>query len=299
MNALAIAAPAKLNLALRVGKPDGTGYHPLASWMCTIALFDNLSIVREGPPGLRFTCDDPALPRDAGNLVLRAARELLTDARLGYAALSITLRKRIPSAAGLGGGSSDAAATLLGLNRLFELGFGREKLALIASALGSDVPFFLYGPSAYCRGRGERVSPLPAPSLARWALLVLAPFGLSTADVYRRFDDMALGTAESPELAEAQKLPDFSSRELLNVLSNDLEPAAFSLAPALSDLHATIERHLGRPVRMSGSGSTLFTLFDDPDEANRAAQRARDTLFGPRFAVVTLAPEVSDVGDPL
>jgi 4-diphosphocytidyl-2-C-methyl-D-erythritol kinase len=295
MNALSISAPAKINLDLRVGPRDESGFHPLASWMCTVALFDNLSIARDGRAGLHFSCDDPALPRDSGNLVVRAASRMIELANDPSIGLSIGLQKQIPSAAGLGGGSSDAAATIAGLNRLLDLRLSRRQAADIASTLGSDVSFFFSQPSAYCTGRGERVSPLPPPTSAGWALLVFPPFGLSTADVYRRFDAMALGRREALEaFAEAQKLPGLSCSDLLARLVNDLEAPAFSLAPQLGETREAIERHLQRPVRMSGSGSTLFTLFDEQDEAARATRKTRDRFASFRFSTVQLAPKLSD-----
>jgi 4-diphosphocytidyl-2-C-methyl-D-erythritol kinase len=185
--------------------------------------------------------------------------------------------------AGLGGGSSDAARTLLGLDRFWGCGLwgsepGRQRLGQLAATLGSDVPFFLYGPSSVCRGRGEDVRPTPPPIRARWALLMLPPMAMSTPLVYRRFDEMELGRAMGHVESVAGGPPwkewsALEARRLLPLLVNDLEVAAFDMNPDLGRLRQEAEKALGRPVRMSGSGSSLFTLFDERPEALAAAER--------------------------
>lgn len=270
-SSITLRAPAKLNLVLRVGPPGEDGYHRLASWMCTVGLFDTIELrgSRADVASVELDCDDRALPRDAGNLVVRAARALCDRAGV-RARLRLQLRKRIPAAAGLGGGSSDAGSTLIGLSRLLGLDLGTEALMQVAGGIGADVPFFVGGaPSAWCEGRGEIIRPVAPPSRARTALLVL-PRGiaLSTAEVYRRFDEMGLGKEQNlRQLPDVAHLATLGSRQLLPLLVNDLEPAAFSLAPELAEMRTVAERAMGRPVRMSGSGSALFTLLDETDGA--------------------------------
>lgn len=189
----------------------------------------------------------------------------------------MTLRKRIPAGGGLGGGSSDAAATLAMLSQLFDT----EKLEEHAAALGSDVPFFLSHhldgtTDATCTGRGEEVEPF-TPTRRHIVLLIFPGFHVSTPAVFKQFDAMPPPMEDgSPDFAQWSALP---AAELLPRLRNDLERPAFALHPALADLRADTEQRLGRPVRMTGSGSTLFTLYDDPDEA-RAAQARLDSLTG-------------------
>ncbi len=283
-----VHAPGKVNLHLRVGPRRDDGFHPLVSWVSTIGFFDSLILrsVDSVADQLVVISDDVSVPTDARNLALRAVQEfrrsLAVDSAagsLGKAAdpasaggsVSIRLEKRIPAGAGLGGGSSDAAAVLLGLNRLWNTGLALDRLAAMAIGLGSDVPFFLYGSSCVCGGRGEVVRPVGVLTRA-WVTLVLPPIGLPTADVYRRFDEMGLGNshdiAHEPDWDAWTRL---DSRSLLPLLVNDLERPAFSLRPELSALHVAIENMLDRPVRMSGSGSSLFTLFDDPSQAADAA----------------------------
>jgi 4-diphosphocytidyl-2-C-methyl-D-erythritol kinase len=286
--------------------------------MCTIGLFDTLTIEPDGT-NVSLTCDDPSLKCDSSNLIVRAARALQEEVERHHAGsertrdgpdlpcatrsgpsrirsgpgVKVHLTKRIPVGGGLGGGSSDAAHMILALNRLWNLYWPTARLAPLAATLGSDVPFFLHGPSSLCTGRGEIVEPIPAPK-ARWAVIVMPGFALPTPDVYRKFDELGLGAAQAVNIRPPlQNWTQLSARELLKELSNDLEPAAFAICPQLSDLRRDIEQTLGRPVRMSGSGSSLFSLFDDSSEANSAAARIHDR-HAVKTAAVEIAPAVAD-----
>ena len=314
-----LLAPAKINLHLRVGTRRDDGFHPLLTWMCTVGLFDTLTLEaaperapmagRAGAPGaystggsgIRFDCDRNDLPRDEGNLVVRVANAFATElhAERVVTPVSVTLAKRIPVGAGLGGGSSDAAWTLVGLSRLWDAGWAADRLSGFAARFGSDVPFFVAAafrsPSAACAGRGEVVRPLPPPG-PKWAVLVLPSFGLSTRDVYARFDELRLGydrdVASGPDW---HRWAGLGAAQLLPLLVNDLEPAAFSVSPPLAALREEVERTAGRVVRMSGSGSSLFTLFDagEADAASAAARRiaGRNAVTA---VAVPLAPAVAD-----
>ncbi|MGE5608548.1 MAG: 4-(cytidine 5'-diphospho)-2-C-methyl-D-erythritol kinase [Bacillota bacterium] len=295
-----LLAPAKINLHLRVGSPRADGFHPLVSWMCTVGLFDILSIDRSRGRGVVLSCDMPGLACDASNLIVKAATALansLAECEAPAAAsdrgLSVMLQKRIPLGAGLGGGSSDGARVLQGLNRLWTARWSREKLAALSASLGSDLPFFFYEPSAVCRGRGELVQPISPPQ-PRFALLILPDLHMPTAAVYRCFDQMHLGTREAIEQEpDWQHWTQLSAATLLPLLVNDLEPAAFAIDPRLGRLRADVEQILGRIVRMSGSGSSLFSLFDTQPEAADAAQQVAQRLAVKALAV-ELAPPVAD-----
>lgn len=321
------APPAKINLFLRIGTPRADGFHPLATWMCTIDLCDTLLVTaapaESGQVAAQsictLSCDDPSLPTGQDNLVVRAAARLAEAVRTaGHEAgapgavfpVSARLEKKIPHGAGLGGGSSDAAGMLQALNLQWDLGWTRAQLEPIAASIGSDVPFFLHAPSAICCGRGEVIRPIRPPSAAGWAMLVLPRIRLSTASVYRRFDEMALGSTHlsarpAVEVAE-EAATEWSSRislpseALLPMLANDLEPAAFSLRPDLQSLREAVERTLdGRPVRMSGSGSALFTLYDELLPARAAAERVRRAHDVPALAVsLAPAPGPAEVVEP-
>ncbi len=192
-DAVRIVAPAKINLHLRVGPVRPDGFHPLLTWMVTVGLADGLSIsAGAAGTGVVLTCDDPALPTDGRNLVVKAILALCD--RAGRPAdVAVHLRKAVPAGGGLGGGSSDAAHALVAVaDRLGVT--DRAVLAAVAAGVGSDVPFFLYGPSSVCRGRGEAVRPVPPPARARHAVLVLPAVAVPTADAYRTFDRMGLGS---------------------------------------------------------------------------------------------------------
>lgn len=288
-----LLAPAKINLHLRVAPPDGSGFHSLLSWMCTVSLFDTLSIDRADTTSIHLTSDDPGLACDDSNLVIRAAKSTLNELAPGQRGLDIHLQKRIPSGGGLGGGSSDAARTLLGLNALWKLDWPIQRLARLSAALGSDVPFFLFGPSSLCTGRGQMVQPVSRPR-PKWAVLFLPALALPTPAVYRKFDEMKLGHSDALTLP-----PDWSSwtqesaKPLLGRLVNDLEAPALALAPELRSLRQDLEREFGRAVRMSGSGSSLFTLFDESDEAKSAVARMKERP-GVRVLTTELAPVIED-----
>ncbi len=181
-SAVQVLAPAKINLHLEVLGRRADGYHALETLMVAIELFDEITI-SACPNDIELTCDAPGLTVGPDNLVLKAAR--LLQARSGCSdGAWIELVKRIPWAAGLGGGSSDAAATLAGLNEWWQLGLAREDLVALGAELGSDVPFFFHTPAAFCTGRGEVVTPVPVGCRLD-LLLVKPPMGLSTAEVYR------------------------------------------------------------------------------------------------------------------
>lgn len=293
-----VLAPAKLNLFLRVGRPREDGFHPLLSWMCTVALFDSLSLTPGRAGQIDLSCDRPDLPADFRNLAVRAALAVggeLAPPRegSGRAGLRIGLAKRIPAGAGLGGGSSDAARMLEATNAFWQAGLSRSKLAELAAGLGSDVPFFLHRPSAICRGRGELVAAVGRPR-PEAALLILPGRHMPTPAVYRRFDEMRLGRdleAESePDFAEWTRL---DAGRLLPRLVNDLEAPAFDIDPQLGVLRADAEQSLGRSVRMSGSGSSLFTLYDRMEAAAEAAGELGRRVSAEVMAV-QLAPQVED-----
>jgi 4-diphosphocytidyl-2-C-methyl-D-erythritol kinase len=298
-----LLAPAKINLHLRVGKPRADGFHPIVSWMCTIGLFDTLIVDRSPGGETRLWCDQPWLPCDSSNLVVKAAgamagalakgKEALEGTEMPEFGLSVRLLKRIPVGAGLGGGSSDGAFMLQALNVLWNAGRTREQLADLAARLGSDLPFFLYGPSAVCRGRGELVQPLSPPK-PRFAMVMLPGRPLATPLVYRRFDEMKLGDAATKEVEpDWENWTKLDARSLLPLLVNDLEAPAFAIDPELGRLRADVETQLGRPVRMSGSGSGLFTLFDTESEAASAANAVKERLEVETLAVA-VAPVIGD-----
>lgn len=259
-------APAKLNLSLRVGERDGTGLHPVSGFFLTVDHCDLLHMRRGDRDRLRVI-GDPRLPDGGGNLVWKAIYAL-REAAGADAPVEAELLKRIPAAAGLGGGSSDAAAALLAYRRLTLPAAGRDECDLdeIAGRLGADVPFCLHGGLRFAAGYGERLGPpLPLPGDFTAAVAV-PPAELPTARVYEAWDALAGGGGARPSGEAREKDLPPSLREY-GPLGNDLYPAAARLAPEIDDWRAELRARWDRPVLMSGSGPALYGLFADREEA--------------------------------
>ncbi len=257
--ALSESAPAKVNLSLAVTGRRPDGFHALVSVVAPLTLADTLA----WEPAAResLACDDPTVPSDASNLVLKAAaayRAVHPAAPLGR----FTLAKRVPHGAGLGGGSSDAAAALRLLDRASGSPLGPDRLRAVAASVGSDCPLFIEPRSCVLRGRGERVEPLPARWAGRRLLLMKPPFGVPTPDAYRW---LAARGAHTPEaVAEAALAGALATGDLASViaLGNDLEAPVFDALPALSRGLAVLRERLGISARLTGSGSACFALVD-------------------------------------
>jgi 4-diphosphocytidyl-2-C-methyl-D-erythritol kinase len=274
-------APAKVNLYLEVLGKRPDGYHDIDTLMAAVSLFDTL-VFKEDPSGaLSLRCDHPGLSDGPDNLVLRAARLLQEHAGRGRGA-SIRLAKRIPLAAGLAGGSTDAAAALAGLNRLWRLGLGDAELAALGAKVGSDVAFFFATPAARCTGRGEIVAPL-APGRTLWLVLLSPAEGLSTAEVYR-----GVTVPAEPGSADAacDALRSGDVERLAGLLHNRLQGPAERLCPAVARWRRRLEGLRPAGALMSGSGSSLFALCRDHREATRVAADLRRDPERPRAYVV-------------
>jgi 4-diphosphocytidyl-2-C-methyl-D-erythritol kinase len=269
---LRVRAPAKLNLYLRVVGKRPDGYHDIETIFERIDLADELTMDLH-PRTLEMSCSDPALPCGDGNLVMRAALLLRQEGGVSAGA-RLRLEKRIPIAAGLGGGSADAAAALTGLNRLWDLKFPHNRLLELASQLGSDVPFFL-GAEAFAigRGRGDRCEPL-ASSARLSHVLITPPERLSTADVYAGAQFNL--TAGKPSISiVAHALRNGSLGELAGGLWNDLAPEAIRRCPIIATIQASLREQGCFGALVSGSGSAVFGLLADGAQAQEAASRIR------------------------
>lgn len=270
-DALTERAPAKVNLTLRVLGRRADGYHELSSVVAFAGTGDRLSLTPGGELALALAGPGaPVLAEDRDNLVLRAARELRTRVP-GLIVGRFGLNKRLPIAAGIGGGSSDAAAALRLLARANHIAPDDPRLYEAALATGSDVPACLYGRSCLMAGRGEAITPLDLPRFG--AVLVNPRVPIPTAEVFR-----ALVLAPGARLADAPAVPAFASRAAtvawLAGEPNDLEPPAHRLAPVLDEVAAALRATPGALLaRMSGSGATLFALYEDCRAAARAAKQ--------------------------
>lgn len=266
MNTLTLQAPAKLNLSLRVLGRRDDGFHEIDTLMVRLpGLADVLDFAESA--AFSFHCDDPALPADEGNLVVKAVRayEAAAGVDCGYA---ITLTKKIPHGAGLGGGSSDAAATLRGLDQLHDGKLGPERLGELAAGIGSDVPFFLGESASRCRGRGEKIEVVTSPA-SRRVLLLKPAFGVATPDAYRRWQD-------------SRELPgvDYAARTHGELeLCNDLERPVFEKHRFLAELKQwLLSRDECAAALMAGSGSTVFAILHEGVDAQALAKCARHEL---------------------
>ncbi len=285
---IALDAPAKVNLGLRIRGRRADGYHLLESLFVPLDLADRLSIAvrrvaggMSAPARISLTISgerSAGVPADASNLAARAAAAFLEAAGQDDLAVEIRLEKRIPSPAGLGGGSSDAGAVLRALAALVPEVLAVEKLAALALGLGADVPFFLDPRPAMVRGVGEKIEAVKG--LPSFVLLLAHPgVGLSTAAVYAAFD--ALAPALTPSGAGPTVMPPEGPLEpeaLARLLVNDLEPAALRLCPPIARLRLQLSDAGAVAVGMSGSGPTLFGVFRDEASARSAqAKIERET----------------------
>jgi 4-diphosphocytidyl-2-C-methyl-D-erythritol kinase len=261
-----ILAPAKINLSLRVLGKRADGFHEIETLIAPISLYDKIEIEKQSR-WIEFICDDPTLSNGVDNLVVRAAKLFLEKTKI-KGGLSIRLDKKIPHGAGLGGGSSDAAATLRALNQLFETKLSPDELTKLGSEIGSDVPFFLFESPAICKGRGEIVAPTKLAK--KLSILLLKPeFGVSSAWAYSRWKDAKEITGVS---YEPQKLDD-------QILVNDLERPVFEKFVFLAQLKTwLLEQKEVDAAMMSGSGSTLFALLRVQANGESLAVRARQEM---------------------
>ncbi|MDP3703242.1 MAG: 4-(cytidine 5'-diphospho)-2-C-methyl-D-erythritol kinase [Candidatus Omnitrophota bacterium] len=293
-----LRAPAKLNLYLRVLGKRPDGYHEIETVFARVDLADELTF--EPARDLCLTCDEPTLSCGEDNLILRAARAL-QRATGASAGARIHLMKRIPIAAGLGGGSSDAATALRGLNELWHLSLGQARLQELAAGLGSDVPFFLsQDPFAIGRGRGERCEALP--SNARFAhVLVVPPQRLSTADIYAAGGFDLTASKPSASIIE-HALRNGSMSELATGLWNDLQPEAIRRCPTIVVILTQLCNHGCLGVSVSGSGPSVFGLCRDGAQAQDIAAALRSAGEFPwRIEVIQTdhpSPHPRRVGGP-
>ncbi len=266
-----LKAPAKVNLYLAVKAKRADGYHEIESLMQKIDLADQIQLSRGGD-GIRMTCVGADLPTDEGNLAYRAAESFLK--KIGNSGVDISLEKNIPVAAGLGGGSSDAAAVLRGLNLLFRADLPDEELLALAKPLGADVPFFMYDwPAAWATGIGEKLT--PAEPLADCYLVLVNPgISVSTRWVY---ENLALTTSGNTFiLARGRQSGESRSPWRPKVpedLYNDLEAVTIPHYPEIEQIKNALRQDGAVGVLMSGSGPTVFGLFTDPDLASRSKAR--------------------------
>ncbi|SFJ35326.1 4-(cytidine 5'-diphospho)-2-C-methyl-D-erythritol kinase [Thermoflavimicrobium dichotomicum] len=259
-------APAKINLTLDVLYKRDDGYHELEMVMTTIDLADRIDLIDLPYNEIRLESSSGLVPQDERNLAYLAAKRLKEKMRIDRG-VSIYISKQIPVAAGLAGGSSDAAATLRGLNKLWKLGLSLEELADIGAEIGSDVPFCVYSHTAIAKGRGEILIPLPPPPPC-WVVLAKPVHGVSTADIFGQLRVDEIRVHPSTEaMAAAIRSNDFEA--ICNHLGNVLEPVTMSMYPEVRKIKDKMIQFGADAVLMSGSGPTVFALVKQESRAQR------------------------------
>ncbi len=262
MKTITLRSPAKVNLCLSVLGKRPDGYHEVEMLMQMVGLCDEITVTRGGT-GIRISCDTGSVPSGEENTTWKAAHEMFKAAGSDVG-LSIGIKKNIPVAAGLAGGSGNAAAVLTAVNKLLATGFGPDRLAAIGAKIGMDVPFFFFGPTAVARGRGELVTPV-APVPMCWVLLVNPGFETSTAWVYKNLN---LGLTKK---VDCNKIARLTVRNIAEGLHNDLEAVTAAAHPVVIEIKEALRAQQALGVCMSGSGPTVFGIFESESACRTAA----------------------------
>jgi len=265
-------APAKINLFLRVLRKRADGYHDIVSLMQKITLYDEL-IFYPRPKGIVLNCPGSNLPTHENNLVFRAAQAIFAYANY-TSGVEIKLTKKIPLSAGLGGGSSDAATTLMALNKICSFNLKKSELIKLGAEIGADVPFFIFGNNALASGVGDKLKALP--DLPQINLVLIKPqFELSTKMVYENLNLRLTRGKNNYSIPRFLKMGD-----IIRELHNDLESVSLKMHPELNDLKQMLLRHGALGALMSGSGPTVFGIFRDGKEAKENLEVIKKEVSG-------------------
>ncbi len=287
---LSFKTPAKINLGLCILGKRPDGYHELETLLQMVSLYDEIDL-EPAPKGVALDCDSPNIPKDASNLVVRAAALLEEACPEKSSGARIRLKKNIPAGAGLGGGSGNAAGVLMGLNRLWDLKLSPERLSHLAAKLGSDVPFFLGSPCALGTGRGEIVHPVK-PSGKFSVVLVYPGFPIATSEVYGALKIKLTNPGNHISILK-KFLSESEIAALGSQLHNDLEPVVEKRFPEIEAIKSELLAHGAKGALLSGSGSTVFGIFDNPEHANHACSNMTLRETGLSFVTET----ISDVSE--
>lgn len=268
-----VTSYAKVNYTLDVLSRRADGFHNIASVIQTVSLADTITLTRESQPGIRLECNAPGVPADSTNLCWRAAAALFELSRV-KAGVHIHLQKRVPSQAGLGGGSSNAACTLMGINALFGLNLTATELQSPAADLGSDVPFFLAGGTASMRGRGERITPLQdGPPF--WFIIVKPPASVSTGWAYGALDALRDRTSARSTRSMEAILANGDVPRIVSRMTNDFEQVVCAEVSPIAEAMDDMMMARARSARLCGSGAAVFGLAFSQAEADAVARSMR------------------------
>ncbi|MBU1206091.1 MAG: 4-(cytidine 5'-diphospho)-2-C-methyl-D-erythritol kinase [Proteobacteria bacterium] len=253
-------APAKVNLYLEILGKRPDGYHEIQTLMHRVDLGDEMEISLEGQ-GIKLVAEGKGIPEGEENLACRGAQVFFEELGI-QKGLTIRLKKRIPVAAGLGGGSSDAAAVMMGLNALLETGWTQDRLMALGAKIGADVPFFIFQKPALAGGIGERLTPVGFPE-PMWFLMLIPPFPISTAWAYAAYDRLSHQGKEPVPLKDSY----VDITEILPVMRNDLEAAAFLMFPQIRRMKEELLAKGAQGALMTGSGPATYGIFSSRKEA--------------------------------
>jgi len=279
---LLVKAPAKINLSLDVLHKRPDGYHEVKMVMTTIDLADRIELVPLASDAIKIVSHNRFVPDDHRNLAYQAAK-LLKETFGIRKGVAISITKTIPVAAGLAGGSSDAAATLRGLNKLWQLGLTLDELAELGAKIGSDVSFCVYGGTALATGRGEKIEHIPAPPPC-WVILAKPTIGVSTADVYRNLNLQRIIHPDVDGMVQAIKDRDYE--RICSLVGNALEDVTLRMHPEVAHIKEQMKRFGADAVLMSGSGPTVFGLVQYDSRLQRIYNGLRgfcDQVFAVRL----------------
>jgi len=267
---LTLPAFAKVNLSLRVLGQRADGYHDLDTVFQTVSLHDTIKIAATDESKIVLSCDDRRLAIDETNLVIRAAESLRIRFGTGKGA-RIRLEKRIPVQAGLGGGSADAAVTLLALAHLWKLGASKHDLLALGSRLGADVPFFLFGGTAHGTGIGDNIAPWRDTS-EKFVLIIKPNANTKTSEAYKALDERSLTTPNPKTILSGSQPTEHFDIGRFASLENDFEAVVFDLEPEIARAKRALVQSGAQAAALAGSGSAVFGIFDSEDAQRRAIQ---------------------------
>lgn len=270
MDSLNLYTPAKINLSLEILERRSDGYHEIRTVFQKISLYDEVRLNLSSDKGIRVSTDDPSIPSDRTNLAHKAAAALLKEQKAA-AGVSIHIKKKIPAGAGLGGGSSNAAATLKGLNTLLNLNLTDEYLLALSRSIGADVPFFLSGAAtALAGGTGEKIRPLKL-KFRLWLIVVFPNFGISTAWAYNTYSKYILLTKKKKNIKVVDL--NLSYKNVVSALYNDFEQVVIPKYPEIKTLKNNLIEAGATGSLLSGSGSAVFGVFATREDAEQALMR--------------------------
>ncbi len=281
LTSIELLSPAKVNLRLEVLKKRGDGYHEIRTILQRISLYDKLRISLKVEEGISVITDSPSLPVDEGNLAYRAASSLLEEARAGVG-IELHIQKAIPISSGLGGGSSNAASTLMGLNKILKLNFSKDRLIGIGARIGADVPFFIFERTAMATGIGEKLEPVEIQPII-WLVLVNPDWKVSTRWAYEGLN------FKLTKRHIHNKLPMFFNdvSQLVRILHNDLESVTITAYPEIEEIKRDLLSQGAMGSLMTGSGPTVFGVFPYKKGAE-SAYRKLNVKYGERGWAVYL-----------